>query len=94
MTTEEAEKTANGMLFEDGKRLLTWAAKMIALGYVIISVIGWLSGSYDRDDTDGEARSGMEAHTDNLTGCQYLSTRHGGITPRMKNGRHLGCHSI
>lgn len=44
-----------------------------------------------RDDTDShEKRSGMRPHVDALTGCQYLSTPGGGITPRLDaQGRHM-----
>lgn len=45
--------------------------------------IGW-------DSTDGESRSGLGLHTDNLTGCQYLSSPRGGLAPRLDNtGEHI-----
>jgi hypothetical protein len=47
------------------------------------------------DDTDegNFARSGMVLHTDNATGCQYLSKVFGGIVPRLNaDGSHKGCH--
>lgn len=45
--------------------------------------VGW-------DSTDGESRSGLGLHTDNLTGCQYLSSPRGGLVPRSdKNGTHI-----
>ena len=45
--------------------------------------VGW-------DSTDGESRSGLGLHTDNLTGCQYLSSPRGGLVPRFGNdGSHL-----
>lgn len=48
--------------------------------------IGW-------DSTDGKARSGLGLHTDNLTGCQYLSSPYGGLTPRVdKDSTHI-CNS-
>lgn len=35
-------------------------------------------------------RKGLSLHTDNLTGCQYLSSPHGGLVPRLdKNGTHI-----
>lgn len=47
-----------------------------------------------RDDTDagrwGGGRSGVKPVTDALTGCQYLITRDGGITPRLDaDGKHI-----
>ena len=48
------------------------------------------SGSFDMDSTDGSERSGLALHTDAKTGCQYLSTAQGGITPRLdSNGKHV-----
>ena len=45
--------------------------------------VGW-------DSTDGESRSGLGLPTDNLTGCQYLSSPRGGLVPRSdKNGTHI-----
>ncbi len=55
-----------------------------------------LSAFGPRDDTDppGWSRSGMGLHTDERTGCQYLSRPFGGITPRLDGaGRHIGCKS-
>lgn len=43
-----------------------------------------------RDDTDGATRSGLVARTDARTGCQYLETAGGGITPRLDaHGNHI-----
>ena len=45
--------------------------------------VGW-------DSTDGEVRSGLRLHTDNLTSCQYLSTPNGDLTPRLDSaGKHI-----
>lgn len=43
------------------------------------------------DDTDAPpARSGLKVLTDARTGCQYLTTARGGLTPRLgRDGRHL-----
>lgn len=47
----------------------------------------------DTDQPDNKApRSGIQPHTDAATGCQYLSTPLGGITPRLDaHGQQLGC---
>lgn len=47
-----------------------------------------------RDDTDmgswGGGRSGIKPVTDAMTGCQYLVSPHGGITPRLDgDGKHI-----
>ena len=36
----------------------------------------------------------VQQFTDQETGCKYLTTKDGGITPRLNaKGGHLGCHS-
>lgn len=47
----------------------------------------------DHDDTDPpDGSSGMSLYTDAATGCQYLGSIHGGITPRLTPlGKHMGC---
>ena len=48
-----------------------------------------------RDSTDEGGwfanRSQMQLHTDDLTGCQYLSVRGGGITPRLGRDGKIIC---
>ena len=44
----------------------------------------------DSTDTSRSDRSGLKLHTDAMTGCQYLSTSGGGITPRLDSqGRQI-----
>lgn len=43
-----------------------------------------------RDSTDGYERSGMILRVDALSGCHYLESEHGGLTPRLgADGRQL-----
>jgi hypothetical protein len=52
--------------------------------------LAWIVLPIGRDDTDGEARSGLKLRTDARTGCQYLESAGGGLTPRLgKDGRHV-----
>lgn len=45
---------------------------------------------WGRDVTDGKERSGLGLRTDAQTGCQYLVSPWGGITPRLdRDGKHL-----
>lgn len=48
-------------------------------------------GAYSADDTDGpEKRSGMALYRDYGTGCEYLASPWGGLTPRLDaDGRHI-----
>jgi nitric oxide reductase large subunit len=70
-----------------------WCGKYLLIGVAVMLVVGLLP--IGRDDTDPGAwgaRSGLVPSTDALTGCQYLRTSGGGITPRMtSDGKHLGC---
>lgn len=53
---------------------------------------GYWGGNPMRDDSDAVngSISGMRPLTDHLTGCQYLTTGWGGITPRMSDeGRQI-----
>ncbi len=43
-----------------------------------------------RDATDGKERSGLALKTDAATGCQYLVSPWGGITPRLdRRGKQI-----
>jgi len=82
--------------FEKGmKNALQSTLHTIFIMFCIFSVSVFLfSGAYKKDDTDSnEKRSGMALRTDNATGCQYLESQRGGITPRLsKGGIHHGCY--
>lgn len=64
-------------------------------GYLIIIMLIMFGLNFFNiwyDDTDGKTRSGLSPHTDNLTKCQYLSSKNGGLTPRVDSkGNHI-CH--
>jgi hypothetical protein len=65
---------------------------MIILWLAIVLIgdsfeIGW-------DSTDGQERSGMSLHVDNLTGCHYLGGKSGGITPRLNNNGEQICNGL
>lgn len=68
----------------------------ILVAYVwltVVSALVTMLGNYVRpyDDTDfKDRRSNLEVRTDARTGCQYLVTQRGGITPRLdQNGKHI-----
>lgn len=55
---------------------------------LIVMIIGHMLCFAGKDDTDRAERSGMILYTDYGTGCQYVSTILGGITPRLdKDGK-------
>ena len=57
---------------------------------ILLLQLAWAVLPVGRDDTDGESRSGLNLRTDARTGCQYLESMGGGLTPRLdRNGRHI-----
>lgn len=84
---EELEKTIkNGVAKGIGTFWLVFASALLA------SILGV---DYFRpyDDTDdGKERSGLIICIDSKTGCEYLTTKHGGLTPRMnQSGTYQIC---
>ncbi len=61
----------------------------LGLILLIMLVVCW--GRTGRDDSDGKERSGLIVYTDNLTGCQYLGTVVGAITPRLDKDGKIVC---
>ena len=60
----------------------------------VVALIAYLVDKYDtRDDTDKPfpaKKSELILHIDARTGCHYLSTENGGLTPRLdRQGNHL-----
>lgn len=58
---------------------------------VLIVLINVYNIMQPRDSTDSNStRSGLKLHVDAKTGCHYLSTARGGITPRYdRDGTHI-----
>lgn len=51
----------------------------------------WLSAT-DATDASPAERSGMRLRTDHGTGCQYLESTDGNLTPRLSlSGKQAGC---
>jgi hypothetical protein len=50
----------------------------------------WWAAYDSTDDKDNKIRSQLKAFIDYQTGCEYLSSRNGGLTSRLnKNGKHI-----
>lgn len=80
MTPKEVEKIGKqlteGALWAVGK----WA--LIALvGTAMYQ--GWYPPARDATDPPSGPRSGVRLRTDSGTGCQYLETKGGGLSPRL-----------
>lgn len=84
---EELEKTIkNGVV----KGLAVYFT-IFGVSVVVLLLIMDYVRPYDNTD-NGKERSGLTIRTDNLTGCQYLSTPSGGLTPRMdQSGTYQIC---
>ena len=76
--------------FDHAYEVFRWLGLMGAIIWILSTL---LCTPYDTtDDELNSERSGLRLHTDNLTGCQYLSTFLGGPTPRLDaEGKHVGC---
>jgi hypothetical protein len=62
--------------------------RIVIFVFLLILVLNFFKVGWD--STDGESRSGLGLHTDNLTGCQYLSSSRGGLIPRLdSDGTHI-----
>jgi hypothetical protein len=79
------------------KLFTLWLLKLFAIIFVVSCLI--YITPINRDDTDkgmwGGGRSGIKSTTDALTGCQYLVSPDGGITPRLSSdGNHICARSL
>lgn len=73
---------ARGALSEIGTLVLVWL--------LIVTAISWAISPGDDSESPTGKRSGLRPRTDHLTGCQYLETKDGGITPRVdRHGRQI-----
>lgn len=61
-------------------RIICWVMVLFIIGTLLRNVCGWGMDSTDRSGWD---RSGLKLHTDAMTGVQYLSDGHGGLTVRL-----------
>lgn len=91
--TKEAEAVIENAITNAGKKILNYMATAILVGWLVFGALGYfLSGAYEKDTTDGYKRSNLKLRTDYGTGCQYLESIGGTITPRLGyGGIHIGC---
>lgn len=90
MTDEGLKNT--GKQFMEGALAVLAKYFMIGLAFVLAFTLlaDWQRWGMDgTDDRETGQRSGMALRTDHGTGCQYLESAKGGITPRLdRNGKH------
>lgn len=82
------------MNLKEAKSFTGWLSNCIVIGYITVLLIcfAYDNTGYGRDSTDGDDRSNMLLRIDHGTGCEYLETRNGGITPRLTGeGLQSGC---
>lgn len=75
----------------------SFAAHVIGMALVLL-IAFWLIGlasskvkPLDATDFSEDHRSGMSLHFDWETGCEYLSSPNGGITPRLSAEGEINC---
>lgn len=102
-TEQAAIEDLNWQILDDqDERLRINIAKGLAEGAVRIAtsiaiclLLLWAVGKiwpadYDPTDAGDGERSGMRLYTDAQTGCQYLATPGGSLTPRLSaDGEHI-----
>ena len=75
---------AIGARLAEGAILTVW--RYAVIGFVGLLIVGLLlQGLMPKDSTDASrwVRSGLRLRTDASTGCQYLETSDGAVTPRL-----------
>lgn len=77
--------------------MLKSSAKRVAIALMFYAALYWsatvLTPFDQTDDDSRQVRSGMALRTDHGTGCQYLQTWSGGITPRLDGTGRQICKS-
>lgn len=62
----------------------------VIIGLIVVAYVSHGGNPLRRDATDGKKRSGLVIYTDYGTGCQYVATMMGGLSPRLdKNGKPI-----
>ena len=85
------------MSLADMKALCVWAVGNLVMLYVIGVVLAAAINAtpIGRDDSDsqrwGSGRSGLKIYHDALSGCEYVGTPGGGLTPRLNSAGQPVC---
>jgi len=81
-----AQGVEDGVVNAMFKLSIAYLAAMIVIGVVVFFFF-----QPEKDSTDPiDGHSGLSIKVDAMTGCQYLTTTDGGLTPRMdKSGAQL-----
>lgn len=92
VSTSPAAMHQIGRSFTSG--VITELATVLIIGFVILvvlqAVLNWLDYGTDSSDKSGTQRSGVAVRIDHGTGCEYLETSKGALTPRLDaEGRHI-----
>lgn len=84
-------KTLTECISNGIKQAFSFILGLIVIAIILAGIIQYFTVPKDSTDSP-DSRSGMSLHTDYETGCQYLSTVYGGITPRLDaKGYQIGC---
>lgn len=80
----------NEELYEKFKKDLSNYVFKIVIVFVIIMFGYYLLYPTDTSDEGRFSRSGLALHIDAKTGCHYVASQYGGITPRLTaEGAHI-----
>lgn len=80
-------------VLEGNKRTAWWLMRLFIISSLAILIGTNTAQNMDllKNETDGRKEwSGLKIYTDAATGCEYLGTADGGMTPRLyPSGRHM-----
>jgi hypothetical protein len=85
-TTSDIQAEKLGKYFTEG--VISTLGKWFLIGLVLVLAIRFIAdrmgaGFDGTDDRANRSHSGLKLRTDYGTGCQYLETSGGGLTPRL-----------
>lgn len=86
---ETKNTTVDHQIFMGLRKYTLWLGLLTAVAFGVISTVMLLPYFFDSSDS-WPRRSGLGISVDALTGCQYLLSPKGGVTPRVDaSGKHL-----
>lgn len=96
MTKGDAENVGRWLMAGAANELARtafWVVFAVAVISLAADFAGGFLGLPPGDDTDVSwaQHSGLRPRRDALTGCEYLETHDGGITPRLRADGHQVC---
>jgi hypothetical protein len=91
ITHKELSEAVKDGVIDAGWVAVAVYGAVIAVALVLTLLANTFDWNVDSTDIDGWNRSGLTLRTDHGTGCQYLVTKSGGVTPRIDSRGNPMC---